>query len=130
MKAILPFLLSLLAAGCAAFGELTPNELFGAGGADWGVTLGGGQIRFTTGPARGRHLSPENQVFIFPMVQGHRLGDSYVWESQGAGRRIAIETQRLPCVSTDGFRLAETVRVRLDGREFRGCGSRQFLVRG
>jgi uncharacterized membrane protein len=119
-----------LLSGCTTLGSLGSDELFNAGGAnpDWSVSVGLGGIDMAIGPGDRHHSS--QLVVTFPMVKGHRSGDVYIWESERDGRHIVVEDRPGPCRSAQGMKFPRTVRVRLDEREFEGCGGRHILVRG
>jgi uncharacterized membrane protein len=130
MQALLPGVLLLLS-GCTTLGTLGTDEYFDAGGAnpEWSVSVGPVEINMAIGHADRHHSS--QLVLTFPMVKGHRSRDVYMWESERDGRQIVVEDRPGSCRrSAQGMKFPRTVRVRLDEREFEGCGGRHILVRG
>lgn len=134
MKAILPLLaLPLLLAGCQTSNRpYSPVEdvRYTALGHDpfWLVTIGDDRIVLTLGPEGGR-ADGELDSYTFPRVLPREIEGVRIWESgQGTGV-ITVEARPGPCDGSAGRRYADTVHVRLGGREMTGCGGRELTGR-
>jgi len=104
----------------------TPFEAAKLDGADfralgnepgWELVMYYDRIRFTWDYGNEQAEFPATQ----PVTDQQRA--SSVWASKAGGMNIEILLQALPCFDTmsgDGFET--TVTVKLDGREFHGCG--------
>jgi uncharacterized membrane protein len=126
MKHILPLLAVALLAGCAtAPRPYSPVEdvSYSAVGHDpfWSLAIGDDAIVLSLPPAPG---SREILSTRYPRVLPRTVDGIRRWESGEGTAVISVEARNGPCTGSRGIRYADTVRVRLSGRELEGCGGR------
>ena len=125
MKRLTPALLLLLAA-CAPTPDVHgPVDHFEYGAIShdpfWLVSVGDDSIVLTMGPSGGS-ADGELTTTTFPRVLSKTSADgSRTWESSDGTAVISLEARRGPC-TTGGRTYADRTRVRLSGRELKGCG--------
>jgi len=117
-----PAMAMALTTGCATVPEQGMFRARGEG-PDWSLSIGQSEIRFS---------SPENdQPMRFPLAAHARSQSLDVWTSSVAGKEIRIEAgfdPQAPCMHDP--RGPNTVRVVMNGREYRGCGGVEILISG
>jgi uncharacterized membrane protein len=121
MKPALPLL--LLAAACTApeqpyspVSEVRYNAI----GREpmWMVAIGDDAIVLTLGGEGGM------KSHRYPRVLPRTVDGARIWESGSGTEVISVEARPERCRGSRGYRYADTVRVRLSGRELTGCGGR------
>jgi len=123
---VVAFGLALVAGACPAIAARDPYVAQGEA-PDWVLTIDANVIRLSLGAAQRRRAGPR-RVYLFRRVAPLRSGERSVWTSSGPRGRILIESEFAPRSSCSRFG-PETVRVVINGREYRGCGGRPILVR-
>ncbi|MGZ8283282.1 MAG: hypothetical protein ACXWUZ_17465 [Allosphingosinicella sp.] len=124
MRSLLLTLPLLLAGGCETYPE--PYNPIGtvhysAMGQDpfWLVTIGDDRIVLRLAGEAGAQQPSEA---VWPRTLPRTVDGTTIWESGEGTQVIAIASRRGPCTDARGLAYADEVRVRLSGRELRGCG--------
>jgi hypothetical protein len=119
--------LSLLPAALAAASALFPSgppagyDLVANGrDPDWFLTAGSGHISLGIGALTPWHRQFDEGYRFLALAYSEADGVRR-WEATATGRHIVVENRRGPCHVGDSWG-SENVRVRLDEREFIGCG--------
>jgi uncharacterized membrane protein len=126
MKHIPPLFTIALLAGCAAAPRPyapVADVSYSAVGHDpfWSLAIGDDAIVLSLPPAPGsRDILSQR----YPRVLPRTLDGVRRWESGEGAAVISVEARNGPCTGSRGTRYADTVRVRLSGRELQGCGGR------
>jgi uncharacterized membrane protein len=126
MKHILPLAAAVLVAGCAtaprAYSPVREVS-YSAVGHDpfWSLAIGDDAIVLSLPPAPG---SREILSARYPRVLPRTVDGIRSWESGEGTAVISVEARNGPCTGSRGTRYADSVRIRLSGRELQGCGGR------
>ena len=132
MKAALPLLLAVLAAGCAGSDGAhgLKGAQYGALGHDpfWTVAVGKDNVVLTLGTPGGS-ADGELSSVAYPRALAEEKDGVRRWESSEGTKVIAIEARREPC-RAGGWSYEDSVKVYLSGRMLEGCGGKGEPVKG